>query len=319
MKIVRFTEDLVRAAEKLALENYAEERACVPELPEVNEAPGLSYFAKNDLGVAAVEDGRLLGYLCFYKPWEGAFDMYDALGTYSPIHAHAAVKENRAVIYQDMFEALAKKLADRDVLAYGIGLYEHDAEGKRAFFEYGFGQRCADHIRSTESLGEMKISDLEFEELPVERFPEIRELRRALNDHLLESPCFLQCTGEECEGWLEKVEKGDRRTFVAKRGGEVIAYIDVTDEGENYITEVPQMMNICGAYCVPEYRGTGAYRDLLNHLLAVMREEGYTLLGVDNESYNPTANRFWKKYFKPYTCSVVRRIEVWCRRPLPEK
>lgn len=38
------------------------------------------------------------------EPFEGAFDSYDSLGTFSPSHAHAAVKENRARIYQDMYE-----------------------------------------------------------------------------------------------------------------------------------------------------------------------------------------------------------------------
>ena len=46
-------------------------------------------------------------------------------------------------------------------------------------------------------------------------------------------------------------------------------------------------------------------------VVTVLKEEGFEYLGVDFESYNPTANRFWNKYFAEYTNSVTRRIELW--------
>lgn len=39
------------------------------------------------------------------------------------------------------------------------------------------------------------------------------------------------------------------------------------------------------------------------------KAEGYLLLGVDCESFNPTARGFWLKYFTPYTYGLVRRID----------
>ena len=75
-----------------------------------------------------------------------------------------------------------------------------------------------------------------FEELELSRFPEIRDLRIDLNNHLLKSPCFLKCSQEELENWLNKVEAGDRRTFVVcGTDGKVLAYIDITGEGENIL------------------------------------------------------------------------------------
>ena len=58
-----------------------------------------------------------------------------------------------------------------------------------------------------------------------------------------------------------------------------------------------------------EYRGKGAYQNLLNFTIATLKSEGYTRFGVDFESLNPTAYGFWTKYFTPYTHSVVRRID----------
>ncbi len=37
--------------------------------------------------------------------------------------------------------------------------------------------------------------------------------------------------------------------------------------------------------------------------------EGKTYLGVDCETLNPTALRFWGKYFDNYTYSYIRRLD----------
>ncbi len=98
------------------------------------------------------------------------------------------------------------------------------------------------------------------------------------------------------------------RVFTAWRGEELIAYLEVTGEGENFVTNDPQMQNICGAYCMPQYRGQGVIQGLLGYAMKVLKDEGYTKLGVDFESLNPTAWGFWTKYFKAYTYSLTRRI-----------
>ena len=67
--------------------------------------------------------------------------------------------------------------------------------------------------------------------------------------------------------------------------------------------------HIRGAYCLPEHRGKGLYQNLLNYTISKLKSEGYTRLGVNFESFNPTARGFWLKYFAPYTSSVVRRID----------
>ncbi len=41
----------------------------------------------------------------------------------------------------------------------------------------------------------------------------------------------------------------------------------------------------------------------------ILKTEGYTRLGVDFESINPSGSGFWLKHFHAYTNSVVRRID----------
>jgi GNAT superfamily N-acetyltransferase len=69
------------------------------------------------------------------------------------------------------------------------------------------------------------------------------------------------------------------------------------------------MKNICGAYCLQEYRGKGIFQGLLNYAITTLKAEGFETLGVDFESFNPTASGFWLKYFTAYTSNVVRRID----------
>ncbi len=307
----KFTVEHVEEAQKIALENYLEERVSVPSLPEDITFPRLRFFAEKGMGVAALEDGRLVGYLCCFAPWEGAFDSYDALGTFSPLAANGAVRKNRGRIYQDMYAHLSEDLAKENIIGLGVCLYAHDAETKNALFEAGFGMRCKDRVRLMTPDIPCHNTGLTFEEFPVEAFPLVRSMRFDLNEHLKKAPVFLQCTREEFEGWIARVEKGDRRTFVAKKGDVIAAYLDVAEEGENFVTDHDKMLNLQGAYCLPEFRGQKITDDLLNHVMTVLKEEGFEYLGVDHESYNPTANRFWCKYFDEYTNSVVRKIETW--------
>ena len=147
----------------------------------------------------------------------------------------------------------------------------------------------------------------------MEEFPLIGDMRFALHEHLKESPCFMQADAEDYKRWITKGEEGDRRTFVAIKDEKIVAYIDIAEEGENFVTVNPKMRNIQGAYCKPEYRGMKIYDDLLSFVVNALKEEGFEYLGVDFESYNPTANRFWAKHFKEYTNSVTQKIELWCK------
>lgn len=310
-----FRKEHIDAAKQIALDNYREEREYVPELPENVEIWDIGFFLDNGYGVVALDEGQVVGYLCFFNPWSGAFDTEDSLGTFSPLHANGAVKENRYRIYQDMYEYAAMYLAKENIKGLGICLYAHDEVSKMALFEYGFGMRCKDSILKIcdVDLNQICNTELKFMELQVEEFPLIRDMRFSLHEHLKESPCFMQADAEDYKRWITKVEEGDRRTFVAKMNEEIVAYIDIAEEGENFVTVNSKMRNIQGAYCKPEYRGMKIYDNLLSFIASVLKEEGFEYLGVDFESYNPTANRFWIKHFKEYTNSVTRKIELWCK------
>lgn len=307
MIITDFKREYTEAAARLARENYEEQRAFAPCLPSNPYIPDASDLMENGLGVAAFEGDTLLGYICCWSPWDNWFDAA-ARGTFVPLHAHAAVHENRAMIYKRMYQSAAEKWVSAGIAGHGIALYEDDAEAIKAFFGYGFGQRCADAMRDMSPVA--GVSDMSgCHELDKSEVRKIDGLRRSLSAHLGNSPCFMYSTEEEFGAWLARASVRNSRLFVSERGGEIIAFLEVMSGGENFAAEADGVINICGAFCAEKYRHNGIFATLLNYAVTTLRGEGYTSLGVDYESFNPTASGFWGKHFKPYTCSVVRRID----------
>ena len=101
----------------------------------------------------------------------------------------------------------------------------------------------------------------------------------------------------------------DGRYFVAKQDGKLCAFLKISASGETFAATGSTYRHIRGAYWLPEHRGKGVYQNLMNFAISMLKKEGYTRLGVNFESFNPTARGFWLKYFAAYTNSVVRRID----------
>lgn len=315
MEIVEFTENYITEARRLAAENYEEERAHVPTLPGINEIPMERELTANGLGTAAVEHGRLLGFWGCVGPWEREYGSL-ASGVFTPIHAHGAVQEGRAELYRRMYQALADKLVRRGIAYHSISVYAHDTQALSGLFTYGFGMRCVDAVRDMKEVPVPggTAGTVVFRESGQTDFPEIRKLRAGLGRHLGESPCFIMMDEDSIANWQQRKESGGVRMFTAWNGKEPVAYLEITDEGENFVTGGREVQNVCGAYCMPQYRGRGIMQMLVNYVMGVLQAEGYTKLGVDYESINPTAWGFWNKYFEAYTYSLTRRIvESACR------
>jgi GNAT superfamily N-acetyltransferase len=314
MIIIDFTHEHKQEAMNIALQNYEEERLQVPILPQIDTMPDLSSFADNGLGVAAFEGNQMIGFLCAYQPMQDSFGTTNVKGTFSPIHAHGQIGENRDRVYSKLYQAAAEKWVKEGIISHAVGLYAHDKEAANSFYYNGFGLRCIDAIRSMEEITwitnktTVEISQITYSELPKQDIGKLLKLQNSLTSHLGTSPIFMNfppITEEE----LFLRSKDDIRYYIAKHADKYIAYIKVGKDGENFITEDSSILNICGAYCVPEFRGTGVYQDLLFYMIKSLKKEGYLRLGVDCESFNPNARGFWLKHFKEYTHSVVRRID----------
>ncbi|MHB1151870.1 MAG: GNAT family N-acetyltransferase [Eubacteriales bacterium] len=309
MNISDFTHNHIEEALSIAKSNYEEERRFVPILPDVEILPDLSHFSDNGLGTAIFDGGRMLGYLCCYNPLDNAFGTTYVKGTFSPIYAHGAVYINREKICKFLYKAVAEKWISKGIASHAIALYAHDAQAVNSFFQNGFGLRCIDAIRFTEEIECIPVSGYDFYELPSDRVNDTLPLKNMLIDHMGKSPAFLSYRMMDENDLRLQTGRRKSRFFIAKTHGETIAFIEITESGENFVCDDKSMLNICGAYCMPEHRGKGVYQNLLNVMITTLRNEGCKLLGVDFESFNPAAYGFWLKYFTAYTNSVVRRID----------
>jgi hypothetical protein len=102
---------------------------------------------------------------------------------------------------------------------------------------------------------------------------------------------------------------GNDRFFVAWKNAKIISFVSISQAGETFIRDIPGYIHADGAYCMPEHRGKGVLQSLQRFVAVTLKAEGYSYLGVDFESINPSAYAFLLKYFTAYTHSVVRRID----------
>lgn len=309
MIIQDFEPKHIEEAMGIALSAYNYERAFTWDLPLISSIPILKQLSENGLGVAAFEGGKMVGFLCSVEPFENAFRSTDVRGVFSPMGANGADMENHGKIYAALYQAAAKKWVKAGAMSHAICLYEHDEEAAQQLFRYGFGMRCVDAIRPMETIDCTLCSGYEFLELPKEDYAYVYPLNLGLNEHYCTSPFFVNRKPDTPEGFLNSSERNKERYFAAKIGGELCAYMEVSDEGETFAASGDDYRHITRAYCLPEHRGRGVYKNLLNYAINTLKTEGYTRLGVDFESINPSGSGFWLKYFNAYTNSVVRRID----------
>lgn len=299
----------MKEAAALALANYYDERQYVKELPQVCELPDLSGFAENGLGVAAFENGKMVGFLCCDEPFDNAFHATDVRGIFSSMGANAAISKNRSKIYAAMYQAAGAKWVKAGAVSHAICLYAHKEELQWQFFRYGFGLRCLDAIRPMELIDCVPCPGYHFAELPKVECYCVYPLHLALYRHYCESPFFMNRSPETQEEFTASSMQDKGRYFVAWQNDNLCAFLKISSPGETFVTTGNNYRHIRGAYCLPEHRGKGVYQNLLNFAISTLKKEGYTSLGVNFEGFNPTGRGFWLKYFTAYTNSVVRRID----------
>lgn len=307
MQIINFTEKHIEQAIQIGKQNYNIEREYVAALPPVDTWPDMRAFAENGLGVAAFEGEKMLGFLCCVSPFKNAFRSTDAVGVFSPMHGNGAVIENKGGIYARMYQVAAEKWAKAKATSHAVCLYAHDTIAQEQFFHYGFGIRCMDAIRQMEEIISQDCSQYTFRELSPDEYVLIYPLHDMLGEHMASSPTFIVRSHSQ-EAFYKSITN-ESRFFVAEKNNEIVAFLKIVNSGETFITDASDLLYVDGACCLPEHRGKGAYRDLLNFTIYTLKTEGFKRFGVDFESINPTAYYFWSKYFSVYTHSVVRRID----------
>ena len=313
LKFEALEKSFLEEAVSIALTEYDEERSVVKDLPQ-NDYREVVYNLLSDMidhnpGIVALDGSKVVGFLTCYAPIENFFGKEK--GAFSPIHAHGAIKKDRNLIYSKLYQKAAKKWVDEGILSHGIAIYAHNTTAVESFFRNGFGLRCIDAIASIDIkiTKHENIEDVKMEEITLDKLDCLLPLKNKLISHLSKSPVFLTYNKFDREKLKSQSRARMSRFFTASSEEKVIGYIETTGSGENFTCDDKGTINICGAYLGEEYRGRGIFDLLLSFMFKKLQQEGYQRCGVDYESFNPAADKFWTKYFTPYTYSMTRRID----------
>ncbi|WP_055669618.1 GNAT family N-acetyltransferase [Desnuesiella massiliensis] len=268
----------------------------------------LSDIFKNKRGLVAVERGKVLGYLSFWGSVNGHFG--NVKGSFSPLFANAYGGENRGKIASLLFQYTSEEMIKEEILSYAICLYSHDAEVMQSLMMNGFGVRCGDAIRNVNKLLNIEINtEYSYDEIHYSKAGCLLTLSNSLERHMRKSPTYFPKEELSEEKFTERCYNRQSRFFIAKDKSEIIGYLEVANDGETFISEEPDYLHICGAYLKEGYRGKNIIQSLLSFVIETLKKDDIKRLGVDFETINPTALKFWEKFFDSYTYSFVRRID----------
>ncbi len=314
MKIEALDEARIAEAAGLVMDCYLEERKAVPILPFCHSYEGvfkrgIEQLVRTGAGVAAVEDGRLVGFLSMMS-----IDAFKGLqrGAYSPVYGHGAVSEGKRDIYERMYEVLGETLVRNGCLTHALTVFAHDREAVDTWFWNGFGLRCVDAIRPVAPLEASPVTphDYDIRMIAPDEAGAILPLYQEHVKYYSRSPMFMPVFKIPGPADIANLlSREGHMIWVAFRDGTPVAYMQVRHGGQTFVSDDPEMLNVCGAYSLEGARGSGAGTAILAGLLEWMDEHGYRRLGVDYESFNRLGSRFWLKHFVPFTYSLFRRLD----------
>ena len=312
MNIEIFNSSHVEDAAKLVLDNYLEERKHVNSLPLYENyldifCKSINELMSNGIGVAAVQEGRLVGFLSGM-----AVNAFKGLnrGIYCPIYGHATISEDKRNLYQRMYEKVGDIWVKNGCLSHAITMFAHDRESVDTWFWNGFGHRCVDAIRPLTPVNAGKLPGYSVRRVTIDDADEILPIEREHSKYYSQAPLFMSVFKlPEKQDIIDWLSQEKNYLWAAFDGDRPVAYMKLTSGGETFVSDDAEMLNICSAYSVESARGTGVGALLLSHIINWLSVNGYKRCGVDFESFNRYGSRFWMKHFEPFTFSLFRRLD----------
>lgn len=298
----------IEAAAALVANNYRELRRGIPQLPGCYEKPEtianlLAEIEPGTPGAVALQGGRLIGFLNgFIVP-----QLFGRRAFYSPEWANGAVQGQSQAIYDLLYHFSAPAWIAEGCQAHSLSLMAHDQAAWQGWYWLGFGMTNVDGLRRLEAIPQAETS-LKIRQATQEDSPLVAKMLEGLLRHLAGPAAFYRHTMQPAS---EQLASPDQRFWIASSGGEPAGLMGLYThyEGACRILQDKDTIQLEPAYVCPEKRGRGVASTLLNHCLAVARQEGFKRCAIDFETANIQARRTWMRYFEPVCYSMVRFID----------
>ena len=308
-ELIPFGKEHVDGAVELFAENYTREREKPPLLPvrAVAEPDWIADSLMQRLeepGVAVLGEGRLLGYMITGL----RFSFKGQQAAACPEFAHAAVEEDKAVLYQLMYMALAGKWVAEGIHLHILFHLAGDALLKETLFQLGFGAILAERLRDFSPVGGADVEIVREND-----FSRLIDLEIEHNGYYRKSPIFiLKDTDREfMAADLEEHGLTDEFLVYYEEGEPAACFImgESASDEEGFLLRGTNSAQIKSAFVKPHLRGRGIGKSMLRHAVEWAREHGFERLFVEHETANFYGGNFWRRHFSPYMFVSMRYIE----------
>jgi GNAT superfamily N-acetyltransferase len=304
-QIVPFSESLVEPAAALVVDRAMTARQAEPLLGPVFEDPAyvtplFAGVSSKRLGVAAIENGRLAGFLAAFP-----FEFWGSQVAYVPEWAFAA---DRADITTAMYREASSLWQQSDRTVHTVTLWANDPDGEAPWHHMGFGRVVIDSLREI-TLAAMQ-GKVRIRRAGPEDAETVARFGLALWEYLAGPPVFrIHPQPEGTEAAHTRLGEPARPVWLATKDDEVIGFLSLgPSEGPAPLTG-NDLIRCDAAFVVAEHRHTGAGQSLFASAMNWAVEAGLKRLAVDYESANPEASRFWPAVgCRPVMHAVARRL-----------
>jgi GNAT superfamily N-acetyltransferase len=307
-------------AAEIAAARTARLRARVPVVPDQWAAPAtwgnvLASVAERGVGRAAVQGGRVVGVLAGWPVRSGQPRVYcpEATAGAAP---DLEPREARRIV-EGLAEAAQRDWVADGIRSHFVSVIADDATLFDTLAWLGFGVAVVDALAPVGSLPRGRPADEGVPGIAIRRagladLDAVLALEAGLRRHLVDSPTYL-VIGRPIDAaeWTASLGDDEFATLLAEDlGGAALAFLRIgrTADDVAQVVRDEATTSISRAFTLADRRGTGIARALLAGAAAWARDRGAVRVGVDFESANVLASRFWTAHFTPVVLSVNRHL-----------
>ena len=310
MRLTELDGSRLEAAVDLFAAAYAIERESTSSLPEHPlggpdplRAEVASVLRRG--GVAAVDRGRLIGYMCagFSFPFKGL------RAGLCPVIGHAAEAGREDEVYPALYAAVGCIWAQRGDAIHVVEHLAHDRALERLLYALGFGMIVCERVCE---LSALEVSCRH--EVVRADAASLAAIDAEHASYYRASPIFVHKETDPASivADLREIEGAGCVFLACLHGGEPIGYCAGGPQShpEGLLLRNTNSAQLRTAYVRQPYRGTGVGRALLGAAVAHARDAGFDRIFVEHETANTSGSTFWARHFHPYVRFSMRYVDL---------
>jgi ribosomal protein S18 acetylase RimI-like enzyme len=303
LEIVPFADEHVDAAARLLEERHERHRAAEPLLPVIDEFRPHVEAARGG-GVAALQDGELVGYL-LGEPRDDA-----TFGRHVWVERGAQAARDRQML-RDLFAAAAEAWVEAGHRRHYVLVPALD-DLAAVWFALGFGQQQTHAIRASGGTEPSGADDLMVRRGGPEDLDRMEPLAMLIWEHQARSPVFAGVAPPPPEtvraDWEEALTDPDVAYFLAERDGRAVGHL-LSYPGRPGLGTPPGSLDVAVVATLPDERRTGVGAALVDHALEWARAEDLDTVVLDWRTTNLLSSRFFpRRGFRPTFLRLYRSI-----------